>query len=82
MEARLSDHFDHDVSSRDRVSRFSREWNAGASHTIVSLQADMKPEAIDRRHRRFFGVDARKFLGEQHKRILVVGVHMLNDLGH
>jgi len=42
----------------------------------------MKTEAIDGGHRRLLGVDASKFPSKQDERILVVGVHVLNDFGH
>ena len=48
----------------------------------VRFHADMKPKAINRSHRCFLRLNASKFPGKEDERILVVGVHVLNDLNH
>jgi len=81
MRAGLFHHFDQDLSGFFWIAYLSQKSDAGTSHAILGFQADMKPEAIDCDHGCFLRFDVSKFSGEQDERILVIGVHMLNDLG-
>jgi hypothetical protein len=62
-----------------RVAHFSQERNASAPYTLLRFQAHLKTEAVDRGHRCFLRLNVCKFSGKQDERILVVGVHVLND---
>ena len=79
---RLSHHLDQDLSSFRRIAYHSQECYAGTTHAILGFHKHMKPEAIDRCHRCFLRLDVSMFPGNQDERILVVGVHVLNDLVH
>jgi hypothetical protein len=50
---RLLHHLDQDFPTFCRITHLSRKCDTGATHTILSFQAHMKPEPIDRCHRRF-----------------------------
>jgi hypothetical protein len=39
----------------------------------------MKPQAVHRRHRRLLALHRSKFPRQQHQRIRVIGVHVLDD---
>ena len=78
--ARLLHHFDKHFSGLRRIRNFSQESDAGSMHAILSFQADVKTEAIDRGHRRLLCLNASKPFGKQDERILVVGIHVLHDV--
>jgi hypothetical protein len=82
LRARLLHHFDQDFPSFCRIAYLSQEGDAGTAHAILRLQAHMKTETIDRCHHCFLGLKVSKLPGEQDERILVVGVHVLNDFSH
>ncbi len=75
------DPLDQDLSSLYRSPHLPVECDPGATHARGSLQGHMKAEAIDGGRRRLLGVDAGKFPNKKDERILVVGVHVLDNFG-
>src|SRR5207245_2635267 len=73
---------DQGFSCFGRIAHLQQECDADASHAILSFQTYLKAKAVDRGHGCFLRLDVRKCPGKQDERILVVGVHVLNDFDH
>jgi hypothetical protein len=76
---RLPYHLDEHFSGQGRIAYFSQEGDTRSFDAILSFQADVEAEAIDRSHVRLLCLNASKPLREQDQRILVVGIHVPDD---
>src|ERR1700674_920627 len=81
LRARLLHHLDQDLSSFRRIAYHSQECYAGTTHAIWGFASHRNPEAMYRCHGCLLRRDMSKFPGNQNERILVVCVHVLNELG-
>src|SRR5262252_2350026 len=77
---RLPYHLDEHFPGLCRIADFPRECDPRSLHTIVSFQAEVEAEAIDRGHLRLLCINASKPFGEQDERILMVVIHVLHDV--
>jgi hypothetical protein len=77
---RLLYHLDKHFSGQGRIPYFPQEGDTHSFDAILSFEADVEAEAIDRSHGRLLCLNASKPFHEQDECILVVGVHVSDDL--
>src|SRR6185369_7042837 len=79
LESRLLDHFDQHGSGCVTISNFSQKSHPPAVNSVASLHAEMEAQAIDGGHGSLVGSFACKPAGNQHERIGVISIHVLDD---
>src|SRR5271165_4521472 len=72
--ARLLHHFDNHFSGLRRIAHFPQECDPSSLHAILSFQAQMESEAVDRGQLCFLCLNASKPLGQQDERIFAEGI--------
>src|SRR5579862_182735 len=77
--AGLLDHLDQNLSGFGGIADLAEECDAGAAHPLVRFRADMKAEAVDGSHGGLLRLDAGEDARQEHERIFVIDVHVLDD---
>src|SRR5271166_1483368 len=79
-QTRLLYHLDESFSDPCRINHFPQECDAGSVHAILGFHANVEAEAIDRGHLSLQRLNAGKPFCEQDERILMVCIHVLDDI--